>query len=315
MISISNSDLPLVSIIVITYNSSKYVLETLESAKAQTYQNIELIVSDDCSTDNTVEICRKWIAKNHINFIRTELITALSNKGIPTNCNCGIKVAKGDWVKLIAGDDILLKTCIKDNLSFVSKNSSAHFITSELEYIDKDSNILSHFKYDSYNNIRKYYFTLTANKQLKLYSRIPLFLNSPAFFIKKTAIIEVGYYDEEFSIFEDMCLIYKLNEKGWKVYHLERHTVKYRISDSSISSQNNKLSNNTRHIELKLIFEKYRKKYLSILNILDLTVYFDIWLRFYYKGIFGHKGVLIIKNINILNWYLKYLNFQKRILK
>ncbi len=54
---------PLVSIIVCTYNSSKYVLETLESAKEQTYQNVELIVSDDCSTDNTVELCRKWIAE------------------------------------------------------------------------------------------------------------------------------------------------------------------------------------------------------------------------------------------------------------
>ena len=52
-----NQDIkPLVSIIVITYNSAKFVLETLESAKAQTYQNIELIISDDCSSDNTIEI-------------------------------------------------------------------------------------------------------------------------------------------------------------------------------------------------------------------------------------------------------------------
>ena len=55
---------PLVSIIVITYNSAKFVLETLESAKAQTYQNIELIISDDGSTDNTVQICREWLKNN-----------------------------------------------------------------------------------------------------------------------------------------------------------------------------------------------------------------------------------------------------------
>lgn len=52
---------PLVSVIVITYNSSKYVLETLNSVAAQTYDNIELIISDDCSVDNTVEICRNWL--------------------------------------------------------------------------------------------------------------------------------------------------------------------------------------------------------------------------------------------------------------
>ena len=70
---------PLVSIIVITYNSAKYVLETLESARYQTYQNIELIVSDDCSVDNTVEICNNWIKKNSNRFARVELITVNKN--------------------------------------------------------------------------------------------------------------------------------------------------------------------------------------------------------------------------------------------
>jgi alpha-1,3-rhamnosyltransferase len=66
---------PLVSIVVITYNSSDYVLETLESAKDQTYKNIELIISDDCSTDNTVEICKNWLEENKERFKHTELIT------------------------------------------------------------------------------------------------------------------------------------------------------------------------------------------------------------------------------------------------
>ena len=112
---------PLVSIIVITYNSSKYVLETLESAKAQTYQNIELIVSDDCSTDNTVEICREWIEKNKKRFLRTELITSEKNTGIPANCNRGVKAAQGEWVKLIAGDDILCNNCIEANIEYAKK--------------------------------------------------------------------------------------------------------------------------------------------------------------------------------------------------
>ena len=55
---------PLVSICVITYNSSKTVVETLESIKNQSYSNIELVVSDDCSPDNTVELVQQWLEKN-----------------------------------------------------------------------------------------------------------------------------------------------------------------------------------------------------------------------------------------------------------
>ena len=99
---------PLVSISVITYNSSKYVIETLDSAKAQTYQNIELIISDDCSTDNTVEICKNWINDNKERFVRTELITVKKNTGISPNCNRANNAANGEWIKEIAGDEIEL---------------------------------------------------------------------------------------------------------------------------------------------------------------------------------------------------------------
>ncbi len=66
---------------VITYNSSKFVNETLESAKNQSYENIELIVSDDCSTDDTVEICKNCIERNMQRFTRTELLTVKKNTG------------------------------------------------------------------------------------------------------------------------------------------------------------------------------------------------------------------------------------------
>ena len=65
---------PLVSVIVITYNSSKFVLETLESIYNQTYSNIELIISDDCSSDETINICQNWLYKNKNRFKNIELI-------------------------------------------------------------------------------------------------------------------------------------------------------------------------------------------------------------------------------------------------
>ncbi len=66
---------PLVSVCIITYNSAKFVVEALESIKSQTYKNIELIISDDCSTDNTIELCKQWISDNGKCFVNCELLT------------------------------------------------------------------------------------------------------------------------------------------------------------------------------------------------------------------------------------------------
>ena len=71
----------IVSVVVITYNSADYVLETLESIKKQTYKNIELIITDDKSKDNTIEICNKWLDENSKEFIKSRIIiTANGNR-------------------------------------------------------------------------------------------------------------------------------------------------------------------------------------------------------------------------------------------
>lgn len=114
---------PLVSVPIITYNSSKFVLETLESIKAQTYQNIELIISDDCSTDNTVELCQQWVEENKERFVRTQIITSDLNTGVSANGNRGRDACQGEWIKGIAGDDLLMPDCIEACVSYVMEHN------------------------------------------------------------------------------------------------------------------------------------------------------------------------------------------------
>ena len=119
---------PLVSIVVLTYNSSKYVIETLESAYNQTYQNVELIVTDDSSQDSTLSIVEEWISIHKSRFIACKLIQSSTNTGIPANLNRGIRNCKGEWVKIIAGDDILLPKCIEHLTTYIRDDDKADIV-------------------------------------------------------------------------------------------------------------------------------------------------------------------------------------------
>ena len=110
----------LVSVYVVTYNSAEYVIETLNSVYNQTYNNIELIITDDASTDNTIELCKRWLNNHQDRFSDVQLVTSTINTGISANCNRAVKVAKGYWLKGIAGDDILLPNCVKSADAVIS---------------------------------------------------------------------------------------------------------------------------------------------------------------------------------------------------
>jgi len=226
------SDLPLVSIIVITYNSAKYVLETLESAKAQTFENIELIVSDDSSSDNTVEICRNWIEANKERFVRTELISIEKNAGIPANCNRGVKAAHGEWVKLIAGDDILDAKCIQLNIEYINTNLNAKVVISNIVTFQYDSHNIKNGKKHIPNNLD----TLKGTTNAKIQYRALLyqyFGNSPSLFILKAIITEIGY-DENIQFMEDFPFALNATKLGYTFNYLDAVTVYYRFSDKSV---------------------------------------------------------------------------------
>lgn len=233
---------PLVSIIVITYNSARYVLETLESAKEQTYQNIELIVSDDGSKDNTVEICKEWIAKNKERFVRTELIAHPVNTGIPANCNRGVKAAQGEWVKLIAGDDALMPDCITNNINFINTSNDIGILFS-YSYRYKNNFCQENFITKFPASMPKDFFneTISAQEQFKLLL-IGNRINAPTSFIRKRIIQLVGGFDEKYKLIEDYPMWLRFTKSGHKLYFFEVVSVKHRFHVGATDSYlNNKL--------------------------------------------------------------------------
>lgn len=291
----------LVSVVLITYNSSKYVLDTLESVKNQTWDNIELIISDDGSTDNTTAICSNWLSENQNRFYNALLITVDENTGIPSNCNRGLRATQGEWLKIIPGDDILLNNCISDNMDYSRRFPKASFIVSDIKEIDDNGNLIR----DQIDNESLLFFSniTSAQKQLKSYSRWPAFINTPTFFFRSNMIEKIGYCDEEFKIYEDMTMVIRIMESNYKLHYLKKPTVAYRIHHNAISR--NPKANEIREKEVLMVFNKYRKRHLSLLNPFDLSVYYENWLRFGYKGINGRKGISILKKLSLYYWYMR----------
>jgi len=114
---------PLVSIVIPTYNRAKYLKRALSSAVSQTYQNCELIVCDNASSDNTKKIVENFqnqYRKRAIHYIRHK-----SNIGPVRNWFSGIEVARGEYIKILFSDDFLYKNCVKSLVSALHGTSYA----------------------------------------------------------------------------------------------------------------------------------------------------------------------------------------------
>ena len=128
-------DKDLISIIMPTYNCGKYISESIQSVINQTYTKWELIIVDDCSTDDTKDII-KLFHDNRICYVMNE-----KNKGAAISRNLALSIAKGEWIAFLDSDDIWKCNKLEKQISFMKKNNYS-FTCTYCEYIDEESNFL-----------------------------------------------------------------------------------------------------------------------------------------------------------------------------
>lgn len=294
--SSSENDNPLVSVIVITYNSAEFVLETLESAKAQTYQNIELIISDDGSQDMTVDICQNWLEQNKDRFVHSELLAVEKNTGIPANCNRGVKAAKGEWIKLIAGDDLLIEDCIENNLKFVIMGSPKKFVVLSDMLVFTGNKIVRESLVKDLKDTSEQQYQSLLSQSLS---------NVPSLFVSRTVYDSFSY--DETQPFEDYPFFLTVTKMGYKIFHLDKFTVKYRIGhDSAFGSANDLLFTNF-YKKMESFNEKYRFPYLPANTVRRIKV--DNFIMDYFnryglnkKTIFSKILLRLARALNIYRY-------------
>lgn len=123
--------LPLVTILLPAYNCQNYIQQTIDSILHQTYQNFELLIINDGSTDNTTNIINNY-SDDRIKHIINE-----TNKGLIYSLNKGLEIAKGKYIARIDADDICLPTRIEKQVNWLNKNTNTAIIATTIQFINE----------------------------------------------------------------------------------------------------------------------------------------------------------------------------------
>lgn len=203
------SKTPLVSILIPTYNQDSYIAEALDSALEQTYPNIEIIVHDYASTDNTYNILKKY------NDPRLRVLRSKVNHGMVWSWNNIMDQAKGEYIKFFASDDLLYPTCVEELVKTAQMNKSASLITCKRVIIDQNGKKISTLQYASKNTVDN---GLTHAHWI-LTTLIENLIGEPtAVLFRKRDVKKAGRFDDDLHNFVDFEYWIRLLAHGDLVY-------------------------------------------------------------------------------------------------
>lgn len=246
---------PLVSIIMPTFNSERFLKETIESILNQTYTNWELLITDDGSTDNTIKLIKDYQAFEK----RIHLFTLSENSGAAIARNNGIKFSKGEYIAFLDSDDLWHPKKIEKQLHLMEINNSLFSHTS-YELYDENSNALyiksKCNKWIGFNELVKYNWIGTST-------------------VIYNANLLDKHYMPDLRNRQDWALWINLIRKSEKALFVDEPLTKYTVRLNSISSNKAKL--------IKFHWVIYRKivKY----NILTSVLYLIQNLYYHLKKV------------------------------
>lgn len=125
----------LVSIVMPSYNTAKFISVAIESVLMQTYQNWELLIVDDCSTDNTDEVVNQYLVDERIRYIKND-----TNSGAAVSRNRALREAKGKWIAFLDSDDLWEADKLQKQILFM-KDNDYHFSYTNYVEIDEESKV------------------------------------------------------------------------------------------------------------------------------------------------------------------------------
>lgn len=287
----------LVSVMVPVRNEEDYISDCLNSIFSQSYQNIELLIGEDCSTDNTLEIIQSWVKEHSSRFVRCEVFAHEKNYGITKNFNSLLKMAKGKYLKSIAGDDIIMPDGIKDEVEFYCHNPETDILYANAYII---------------HACDKYPLKNTENYKL-FYDKIPVYedgltealfrgdvIAAPTVMLTDQTIKKFGLYDETLA-FEDWEYWLRVATGDGNINYLNSPVVGYRKLEFSDSHHGKGKEEEKKYNRILESEEKLLLKYRPLMKNKSMDEYWNRTLKYCIDRDYNQtvKTILKTKEFNL----------------
>lgn len=227
---------PKVTIVIPVYNGSKYMKEAIDSAIAQTYKNIEIIVVNDGSTDETDKIALSY--RDKIIYFKKE------NGGVSTALNLAISKMTGEYFSWLSHDDVYLPEKVEKQIAYLTN----------LE--DKNSILYSNYKLMDENGDSIYQPVIHNNVMLNKKPEYALYrgcINGLSLLINKKVFDDVGLFNEELRCTQDYDLWLKMIKKGYKFVHMPDVLVVTRLHSKQVTNSNSKVTTEGNQLWIEMI--------------------------------------------------------------
>lgn len=219
-----------VSIIVLCYNHEKYIIDTLNSIIDQSYNDIEILINDDCSSDNSWNILMSYKHKLEEKFQNVIIQKSDENLGITKSLNNMIRIAKGDIIKSIAGDDYFDPKYIE---------RVVEMFTNKIDAVMTNAYVV--FEESTYNNpqiMKKVYNYIPDLRKEGLFDRIfsHNFICAPSIALTQEVFEKNGLYDEKLPVEDLEFWLRATKENNFSIAYIEDPLIYYRKSLNSMTS-------------------------------------------------------------------------------
>lgn len=220
---------PLVSIIMPTYNREKYLPFAIDSVITQTFNNFEMIIVDDGSSDNTKQLIEQYKNDKRIRYFYQE------NQGQSVARNVGLKQANGKYICFLDSDDLFMPEKLAKQVAFLENNPEIAITHSDEELIDENGHVFSTYNMERYSGIL--YEKLLIDNCISITTAM----------VRRECFEELGMFDETVKVADDYELWLRFSTK-YKFHYEAQYFAKYRVMKNQLSSDKTARFNSNKRI-------------------------------------------------------------------